>query len=359
MQLRAVVDAIVAADSRYQWRENDSVIVFRPVTSWLDGSEVLDLAIPSLKREDMQAVDALIVLARLFGVNPTSLSSPADTKHFSLDLPPGRIFDALNGIVRAHGTLAWTWERVNRRESEVIVSLIAGASGAGFGIPRGAARRGLSGVPMTSRQRLGSNAQASLLDRIVGTRRDGQPLILRGLSGLPQLADAVGVPMAVELLPPNLRRPGPELPAVAVTGAPLGYVLSTLSALDPRYQWREMDGVIVFRPVDAWTDAYDPLFRLVENVRLDDVQLSESVSVVLSLLDSTHRDVSFPDTRRVAVNLPQGSLLELLNMIARSHGEVCWQWEELAAAERRSADGRRYSVMFTLFGGRGVAFAVP
>jgi hypothetical protein len=44
MKLRAVLDAVVAADPRYEWRENDGVIVFRPVTSWFDGTEVLDLA---------------------------------------------------------------------------------------------------------------------------------------------------------------------------------------------------------------------------------------------------------------------------------------------------------------------------
>ena len=56
----------------------------------------------------------------------------------------------------------------------------------------------------------------------------------------------------------------------------------------------------------------------------------------------------------------EGTMLELLNAIGRSHGEMCWQWEELSAAQRRIMDGRRHSVMFTLFGGSGgLGFAVP
>jgi hypothetical protein len=163
------------------------------------------------------------------------------------------------------------------------------------------------------------------------------------------------------MLPPELRHAlHPGLSGITVTGLPLGYVLSTLSARDARYEWREMDGVIVVRPVDAWADGDHPLFRLVNKVRLDDVPMSEALGLVTSLLGSPeHRRASFPDARRVSVDLPQGTMLELLNAVARSHGEMCWQWEELSASHPQFMNGRRYSVMFTPFGGGGLGFAVP
>jgi len=361
MKLRAVLDAIVAADSRYEWREDDGVVVFRPVASWSEGTDVLDTGIESLKLGDIQAADALIVLAQLFDVNMQG--GPGDTKHFSLDLPPGRVFDALNGMVRAHGTMAWTLERAHGKFAEFIMTLLTGTSGVGFGIPAGRlARRGPSSITAVSRPRSGSSAPAALLDRIVGTRRNGPPLILRDLSGVPQLADAAGMPMGVEMLPPRLRRAlRSEFAGFTATGLPLRYVLQTLSVLDADYEWREMDGVIVFRPVGAWTDADDPLFRLVNDVRLDNAPMSEAVGLVTTLFGSTvHGGVPFPDARRVTVDLPQGTMLEVLNAIARSHGEMCWQWEEVSAAQRRFMDGRRHSVMFALFGGSaGLGFAVP
>jgi hypothetical protein len=362
LKLRAVLDAIVAADPRYEWREDDGVVVFRPVASWLDGTEVLNAGIGSLKREDMQAADALIVLKQLFDVSTDSQNSPEDTKHFSLDLPPGRVFDALNGIVRAHGTMVWTMGHANQEGFEVILSLIVGTSGVGFGVPTGrVARREPSSVMAVSRPRPAGDVPVALLDRIVGTRRDGKPLILRSLSALPELADAVGVPMGVEMLPRKLRLAGlPGFDGFPATGLPLRYVLQTLSALDLGYEWREMNGVIVFRPVDAWADADDPLYRLVNNVRLADVSTAEALGLVASLLDPpVPRRAFVPDTRRVTVDLPQGTILELLNAVVRSHGEMSWQWEEASASVRRASEGRGHHMMFTLFGGSGVGFLVP
>ena len=91
LKLGAVLDAIVAADSRYEWREDDGVIVFRPVASWFDGTNVLDTSIDSLKREDMQAADAMTSSRATIRDDDGLAVDPGDTKHFSLDLPSGRV----------------------------------------------------------------------------------------------------------------------------------------------------------------------------------------------------------------------------------------------------------------------------
>jgi hypothetical protein len=49
--------------------------------------------------------------------------------------------------------------------------------------------------------------------------------------------------------------------SVAATGLPLGTVLAATAEQDPRYAWREMNGVIVFRPTAAWDNPDDPLSK--------------------------------------------------------------------------------------------------
>ena len=137
-----------------------------------------------------------------------------------------------------------------------------------------------------------------------------------------------------------------------------------LGALDPRYEWRDLDGVIVFRPVKAWTDRENPLFRLINSVRFDDATMSEAVGVVRSFLGSPFKEKpSFPDNRRVSVDLPQGTVLDLLNALASAHGEMSWQWEPLSAADRRLFAGlvpeRRHTVIFSVFGGGNRGYVVP
>jgi hypothetical protein len=56
--------------------------------------------------------------------------------------------------------------------------------------------------------------------------------------------------------------------------------------MDPRYEWREMNGTIVFRPVAAWNDVYDPMFRLTPAVKLDDVRMSAVIAHLAAVLEA-------------------------------------------------------------------------
>jgi hypothetical protein len=212
-----------------------------------------------------------------------------------------------------------------------------------------------------SRARPARGDQVPLLDRIVGPRRSGELLRLNGISGISvsRLAAAVGVPMGVQMLSPDLPPvvyPGFE--GYAMTGMPLRTALEMLASLDARYEWREMDGVIVFRPVTAWNDTNDALFRLVPNVQLHDVPSSKAISVLVSLLGAPGSGNTFPDTRVVSVDVPQGSVLELLNAIARAHRELSWEWTELSAAEQPVRGGRRHLTCW-LFGASGLGWTLP
>jgi len=356
VRLRVVLDALVAAEPRYEWREDDGVVVIRPREAWIRNDLILDIPVVAVKRADIQAIDAVVIVRHLFDQSgvPTGLS---DTKRFSIDLPPGRLIDFLNGIVRAHGSLAWMLDPVSRDSSVGFIDFIADASGLGVGIPR-------SIVDQPRVLGLGSSPQAwvedagrSPLDRIVGPNRDGEPLVVSGIFRLPELAAAAGVPIGVQLARPANPADTPTV-SVAATGIPLRAVLSTLVAQDRRYEWREMGGVIVVRPTDAWTDFDDPLSKRVDMVRLENATVSEAIDAVLSVFGSFARRAPLGDVRRITVHLPGATRLDLLNAIVRAHGELCWQWEGLAQRDPYAPE-YSHSVSFTLFGGAGLGFAVP
>jgi hypothetical protein len=358
-KLGVVLDAIVAADPRYEWREDAGVIVIRPRQSWIEGNPILDLPVAGIQRKEMQAIDGVLLLRQLFEQRGAA-NGLDDPKHFSIDLPPGRLFDVLNGIARAHGSLAWMLQPPNRRQrSPAYVYLITNRSGVGVSVPVSILQQPhVLGLGLTARQAWPGNDSRPLLDRIVGSTRDGEPLILTGIAFLPALADAVGVPMGQQLVPPTDPAVIGLSMSVAATGLPLGTVLAAIVAQDPRYAWREMDGVIVFRPKAAWDNADDPLSEGIDAVRLNSVPIDEAIGVVLRAFASPAERPDIADRRRITVHLPPGTRLELLNAIVKAHGELSWEWRELPIPIP-SFPELKHSIGFQLFGGGGFGFIAP
>ena len=154
------------------------------------------------------------------------------------------------------------------------MSLFVGSTGAGFGIPAsGMTRRDGRRPQRWARPRPGGDYRrdhsrhrtTSCPARghrrsiaLWGLAPDGRPLVVHMLSrrSVKELAAVVRSPMGIEWLPPEERQgflpPGFE--GVTLTGMTLQNALATLVALDPRYEWRDLDGVIVFRPVTAWRE---------------------------------------------------------------------------------------------------------
>jgi hypothetical protein len=200
----------------------------------------------------------------------------------------------------------------------------------------------------------------SILDRVVGADRRGRPLEIGWLNvpGISALAEASGTPMGIEMrLSEPLTRLGVH--GVTVTGMRLGDALAAVSAIDPRYEWRELNGVVVFRPVQAWGDATDPLFLPVTALDLEDVTLSTIVGAITSALGSPEpANNSIPDTRRLSVSVNAGSVLDLLNAAAAAHGKLCWAFEEIRENDRRQYGDRRYNLMVFVFKGNGWGFFI-
>jgi len=94
------------------------------------------------------------------------------------------------------------------------------------------------------------------------------------------------------------------------------------------------------------------------------VKMSEVIHLERSLLDPDEHPgrsstSTVDDDRRVSVDLPHGTQLDLLNAIARSHGTLCWELETHDAGRRRFFGGRGHGLTFYIFGASGQGFAFP
>ena len=355
--LRGVLDAIVAADGRYGWQEHNGVIVIRPIEAWGDGMSLLHRPVEHMTLENISANDVLTVMTRMFGVN--SPSQGLDTRRFSVEVHEGAtILDALNAIVRGHGTLTWVLAPASNPAYPGSIHLFVGSSGVGVGIPA-EGRQGFTADYYASSEAIRANAP--LLERIVGTRRDRSPFAMSCVTAwsVLELAGLTGVPMGFELVPPSEGRVRCWSDGVSLSGLTLRDALDALVILDPRYEWRDVYGVINVRPATASFNSQNNLYRLVPGIRLEDVSSAKAINTFITSLTGAPSYSSMSDTRRLSIDVPRGIALDLLNELARTHGELSWAWEDITAAESQDwPPGSRYKVTFSV-GGLMQASAVP
>lgn len=367
--LRAVLDAIVAADDRYEWRDEGGVAVLRPTTAWTDRSNPLHRSVDAIRFEDVGVSEALQIAVALFGqdLHPSNRTDLGDARRFDLDVPPGSVFEALNAIVRSHGSLAWSvepWPPTPTAPGTVLspymASLADGSTGRSIGI----------GVHLDREPRVPHQVErwgrpqpspgGPVLERVVGKRANGDALVLHSIYEVPELAFAARAPMGVELLAPNERRVSSK--GVQVTGLSLRDALTALMALDPRYEWQELDGVIVVRPLFAWTQPEHPLSRATGPVQLAKATVADAVSYLQTLLEPgvpyiPERDHGV-EVQRISLSVAGGAqVLPLLNTIARSFGDLCWIYEELNDEDAAFFGGRRRQITLRSGAGEGRGFA--
>jgi hypothetical protein len=165
-------------------------------------------------------------------------------------------------------------------------------------------------------------ASSSLLDQPVHNFQMPRQLPPCGLeSVLMQLARDTGVRVGIERLDcdgrktyafPQVYKPLDLTNAVVLDGVPVKEVLGRLAALVPDYDWAIMEGVVVFRPSDAWKDAKSPLTARVPAIHFSEVPLSRALAAILNLPGT--------DSPRpiVSIDFPGGTVLEALNALVRS-----------------------------------------
>jgi hypothetical protein len=90
--LRQALDAVVAKDRRYEWRDVAGVAVVRPRAAWRAPEHPLLRRVPAASlQENAEGEELLAVLT-----------------HLSLDFPGGTLFELLNSAVRANGHVQWS-----------------------------------------------------------------------------------------------------------------------------------------------------------------------------------------------------------------------------------------------------------
>lgn len=321
---------MVACDPRYTFSDDNGVIVFGPVDP--PASDPLSAAAPAIHLEHTNGKYALNLAATLLGAPRATDIQLSETKVFALDHEEGTIRSLLNAIVRSHGELVWTFERVKNAENfPYMIGFMSGPFGSGYGVSGVG-----SALPLDPSQfGLSNRLPLDALDTIVGARRDGRPVEVTGIQPwtIEALAQATRTSFGLQIAAaaPALAL---EAQTLTATGRTLRDVLDLLVARDPRYYWRVIDGTVVIRPVNAWSDSGDPLFALVRDVELQDVTMSEAVEKVLDALGGGKTaGYNFPDSRKVSFASLHGSALDLLTALAKAHGWLTWTLDKAEPKE--------------------------
>jgi hypothetical protein len=127
----------------------------------------------------------------------------------------------------------------------------------------------------------------------------------------------------------------PSSARVVLIGLRVGEALDALVSADPRYSWREQDGVILIRPVEAWANSEHFLHQRFAGFGLHDSTMSDVVKAVYAqfglrivygeggvLGEPPGRDTSLE--KRMDFEVPSGTMVEALNSVVRAHGGLGW-----------------------------------
>jgi hypothetical protein len=333
-RLRDVLDVLISADPHYEWREDAGVVVVRPVEAWANASGLLDSPVGPITLENATSDDAGFVLGKIFGVDGKDRPD-RHFKRFSLDIPAETpLLQALNAVVRAHGTLCWALERTllpRVPQWPLLQSffLTGDPASVGLTIPLNAT---IHPGPYVVR-RSPPDATATpipILDRIVDPSDGPIRISMFEMTAVYRLSKATGVPMGVQISGRHgdlAREPFRE--AVDVSGMILRDALALIKSSDPRFDWRETNGLIVFRPVESWSDPEDPLARPTSAVSLKDVPIGIVLQHVLAAFGRAGQPLMLADRRRVSIELPAATLFDLLNAAAQSYGKLGWGWGDM------------------------------
>jgi hypothetical protein len=356
LTVRQALDVLAAVDPGYEWREMNGAIVLRTSAAWQQLDHPLHRHIQPVALESTRIRNAFALIAAFLGASKNDYTDLGDTTRFSVRVENGTVLDLLSATAAAHGSLGWILEHRTDSRHPFLLMVMSGANGSGSYLSGRPPRRVVDVSKFADPSIFSVEGSPAVLDRIVGIGPNDEPLVVRGAFPLAvwDLSEATNVPMGIEFLGGG-RRPGAaEIPA---SGRPLRDVLNDMVTLDPRYEWREMDGVIAIRPVRSWNDAESILFRRVTSIQLTEVPPQEVVERLARVLGYEHR-IGFPSGKLLSVDIREGTVLELLNAILREHGEMTWTLQAAQPEDHAARSGYPYTLSLSLNGGRGIGFGV-
>jgi hypothetical protein len=138
------------------------------------------------------------------------------------------------------------------------------------------------------------------------------------------LVRSAKIPMGFEQAAPLPPSSGPRTPQ-PIAGLTLRQALDLIVGLDPRYAWREVDGVAVVRPSAAWSDPNDALNRHVQNIHWTSVNARQTLDRLTSVIfdGPVTATPGFVTSSTFAVDIADGTVIQVLNAAAKA-GDLFW-----------------------------------
>jgi hypothetical protein len=109
MTVRQVLDQVVTLDPTYRWADVNGVAVVRPVVSWTDPSDALNLRVDPFRTDRMTVGQVLAILVRRPDPNCgfCGFDNRVNNRALSIDFKGGTMVDALNALVQARPGIGW------------------------------------------------------------------------------------------------------------------------------------------------------------------------------------------------------------------------------------------------------------
>ena len=200
-----------------------------------------------------------------------------------------------------------------------------------------------------------ADAQESVLDRRITANAPGAAVVWLpdGVSNgmfAWRMAESAGVPLVFQASPLDYRDPAIVAQHFDLDGLTVRAALDALVAQDPRYHWEEHDGVVVIRPIGVLADPCDALNRRIAGVRGDRVRLEEvlaSVTAAVAGRGGSRTLAAALGSQEFPLDVPSGTVLDVLAAAARAHGRVMWLTPDAA----RAPDQNGVSIGFRIFAG--------
>ena len=169
------------------------------------------------------------------------------------------------------------------------------------------------------------------------------------------IAKLVDVPAGVEYLPEpcNYRDGAPVADEIPLVGQTFHDVLDLLVKTDPRFYWTMSDGVVVMRPLVAWSARDHFLHAPIDGFDLKDANIGGAMDAIV--VDpfgnrGLGAQIMAADPSSITVSSGPLSVAEALDLVVRTHGRARWEVKYCQPEMRAQVA----NISFYTYDGRGL-----
>ena len=143
------------------------------------------------------------------------------------------------------------------------------------------------------------------------------------------IAKDLRLPAGAELLPGRCQQPRPDevTERIPLLGRTVGDALTLMAKVDPRYRVVESEGILVVRPLAAWSNEKHFLHMTLERFELKDGNIGGALDALLAPLkgSSGNGALLMSGVGSITLSLGPISMVDALDAIVRQHGQASWQ----------------------------------